>query len=58
LFLGAARSKIPAWPAARQSFSRELQAGGNSICLCLCLTAWSALITPQRATLEGIRTLS
>ncbi len=44
VLIGVVRSHVPARQAARQSFSfnGELQAGGNSICLCF----WSALMTP------------
>jgi hypothetical protein len=45
--LGAVRSHVPAWPVFRNSFSGELQAGGNSICLC-------ALMAPQKATVDSL----
>jgi hypothetical protein len=55
--LGAVRSHVPARPASRQSFSYKWGVAGWGE-LYMFMFDWSALMTPHKATLDSLRTLS
>jgi hypothetical protein len=57
VLLGAVRSHVRARPAARQSFSCKWEAAGWGEKY-MFLFDWSVLMTPQKATLYSMRTLS